>query len=406
MATTLSLLNKTRKDFPILGRNVNGKPLAYLDNAATSQKPRQVIEAISGYYENYNANIHRGIHRLSEEATSAYEEAHKKAASLIGAGEGEIIFTKNTTESLNLLAYSIGLTLRPGDEIVLTEAEHHSNLVPWQQVAKITQSQVKFAQVNEKGELDMEHFQSLVTRNTRIVAAAHVTNAFGAINPIREMSDIAHSEGALMVVDAAQSVPHMPVSASQLGCDFIAFSSHKMLGPTGIGVLYGRKSELEKMHPFLYGGDMIREVSYEETKFNELPWKFEAGTPNISGAVGFGAAIDYLCKTGLDNVQSHEQALTSHALKRLAEEKDVLVYGPEKRAGIISFNIGNVHPHDAAAILDMEGIAVRAGHHCAMPLMKKMGLQGTVRASFYLYNTKAEIDRLAEALEKIRKVFK
>ncbi|MBI3052294.1 cysteine desulfurase [Candidatus Woesearchaeota archaeon] len=406
MATTLSLLTKTRKDFPILGRNVNGKPLAYLDNAATSQKPRQVIEAISAYYENYNANIHRGIHRLSEEATAAYEEAHKKAAGLIGAREGEIIFTKNTTESLNLLAYSIGLTLRPGDEIVLTEAEHHSNLVPWQQVAKITQSQVKFAQVNEKGELDMEHFQSLVTRNTRIVAAAHVTNAFGAINPVKEMAEIAHSEGALMVVDAAQSVPHMPVSASQLGCDFIAFSSHKMLGPTGIGVLYGRKSELEKMHPFLYGGDMIKEVSYEETKFNELPWKFEAGTPNISGAIGFGAAIDYLCKIGLDSVQSHEQALTRHALKRLAEEKDVLVYGPEKRAGIISFNIGNVHPHDAAAILDMEGIAVRAGHHCAMPLMKKMGLQGTVRASFYLYNTKAEIGRLAEALEKVRKVFK
>ncbi len=399
-------VESVRNDFPILKRTVNGKPLVYLDNAATSQKPKQVIESLRDYYENYNANVHRGIHRLSEEATQEYEKAHEKAANLISASFPEIIFTKNTTESLNLLAYSLGMRLEKGDEIVLSEMEHHSNLVPWQQIAKIKGLKVKFARV-DNGILDMEHFASILSSRTKIVSMAHVSNVFGSIAPIREISRMAHEKNAVMVVDAAQSVPHMPVDIKSLGCDFLAFSSHKMLGPTGIGVLYGKKHLLESMDPFLYGGDMIREVGYEDTRFNELPWKFEAGTPNIADGIAFGVAVDYLRKIGLENVFEHEAALADYALDRLSQNADIKIYGPMKgRAGVISFNIGKVHSHDVAAILDQEGIAIRAGHHCAMPMMEKMGINGAARASFYLYNTMEEIDILDLSLEKVRKVFR
>ncbi len=407
MDAGLKLLNVEllRNDFPILSRKVNSTPLVYLDNAATTQKPRHVIAAIRDYYENYNANVHRGIHALSEEATEAYEAAHGKAAKLIGADFEEIVFTRNTTESINLLAYSLGLQLKKSDEILLSEMEHHSNLVPWQQIAKKVGAKVKYARITSEGLIDTDDFAAALSRKTKIVSIAHVSNVLGTINPVKEMARIAHDNGALFVVDAAQSVPHMPVDVKQLGCDFLAFSSHKMLGPTGIGVLYGRKELLDSMQPFIYGGDMIREVTFEGTRFNELPWKFEAGTPNIAGAIGFGAAIGYLKKVGMDNVFWHEKVLADYAVEQLMSEPGVTVYGPKERAGIVSFNIGTIHAHDVAAILDQEGIAIRGGHHCAMPLMSKLGISGSARASFYLYNTKEEVDALVSALGRVRKVF-
>ena len=393
-----------RKDFPILGRKVNGKSLVYLDNAATSQKPLQVIDAISQYYKVYNSNVHRGIHKLSEEATVEYERAHSKSASLINSSFEEIVFTKNTTESINLLAYSLGLRLQKGDEILLSEMEHHSNLVPWQQIAKMRKAVVKYVCVTADGLLEMDDFHSKLGKRTKIVSVAHVSNVLGTINPVKEMARAVHDAGALFVVDAAQSVPHMPVDVMSIGCDFLAFSAHKMLGPTGIGVLYGKKDLLEEMPPFLYGGDMIREVSFEDSRFNDLPWKFEAGTPNIAGAVGFGAAIDYLKKVGLENIFGHEKNLAAYALKLLSDAK-VEIYGPKVRTGVVSFNLAGIHAHDVAAILDQEGIAVRGGHHCAMPLMKKLNINGSVRASFYLYNTKDDVEALAAALSKVWKVF-
>ncbi len=399
-------IEKIRKDFPILRRKVNGKPLVYLDNAATSQKPRQVIDSLKDYYENYNSNIHRGIHQLSEEATEGYEKAHEKASQFISVKPEEIIFTKNTTESINLLAYSIGMNLKKGDEILLSEMEHHSNLVPWQQIAKIRSLKLRFVEVDKSGVLDMESFSSLLSRKTKLVSITHVSNVLGTINPVREMAKEAHDFGALFVVDAAQSVPHMPVDAGSIGCDFLAFSSHKMLGPTGIGVLYGKRELLEKMQPFMYGGDMIREVSFKDSKFNDLPWKFEAGTPDIAGGIAFGVAVDYLNRVGMDSVFGHEQSLTHYALKRLLSEPDIEIYGPTvRRAGVVSFNLGSIHAHDVAAILDQQGIAVRGGHHCAMPLMGKLGIAGCARASFYLYSTKQEIDALISSLGKVRKVF-
>ncbi len=407
MAAGLKLLNveSLRGDFPILRRKINGKPLIYLDNAATSQKPRQVIDAVRDYYENYNANVHRGIHSLSEEATDAYEAAHGKASSLINADFEEVVFTKNTTESINLLAYSLGMQLGSGDEVLLSEMEHHSNLVPWQQIAKKVGAKVRYVKVSGEGLIDMDDFSASISSRTRIVSIAHVSNVLGTINPVREMAKIAHDNGSLFVVDAAQSVPHMPVDVKSIGCDFLAFSSHKMLGPTGIGVLYGRLGLLEDMQPFIYGGDMIREVTFDSTRFNELPWKFEAGTPDIAGAIGFGAAIDYLKNIGMESVFSHGQRLSRYASDKLLSEPGTVLYGPKERAGIVSFNIGNIHAHDVAAILDQEGIAIRGGHHCAMPLMSKLGIAGSARASFYLYNTKEEVDALVSSLGRVRKVF-
>jgi cysteine desulfurase/selenocysteine lyase len=399
---------KLRKDFPILKRKVHGKQLVYLDNAATTQKPKAVIDAIKDYYENYNANIHRSIHVLGEEATAAYEEAHKKVADFINADFEEVIFTKSTTESLNLLAYSLTSDLKPGDEIVISEMEHHSNFVPWQQLALKKNLKLKFIEINKDGTLNDESIKNNITNKTKIVSITHVSNVLGTVNDVKKIAKIAHENNALMIVDAAQSVPHMKVDVKDLDVDFLAFSGHKMLGPTGIGVLYGKKELLKEMQPFLYGGEMIKEVTFKQTKFNDLPWKFEAGTPNIAQGIGLGYAIDYLNKIGMENIENHEKGLVKYAYEKLSKIKEVEIYGPstEKRSGLIAFNVKGIHAHDTSQILDGEGIAIRAGHHCAMPLASKLGIAASARASFYLYNTKEEIDKLIEGIHKVIKVFK
>ena len=403
--TQLMDIEKIRKDFPILNVKVHGKPLVYLDNAATTQKPKVVIDAITDYYENYNANIHRSIHKLGEEATKAYEEAHRKVADFINADFEEVIFTKSTTESLNLLAYSLINSLKPGDEIVISQMEHHSNFVPWQQLALKKNLKLKFIEINKEGLLDENSIKENITNKTKIVSLTHVSNVLGTINNIEEIGKIAHENNALMIVDAAQSVPHMPVDVKKLDCDFLAFSGHKMLGPTGIGVLNGKKELLQKMDPFLYGGDMIKEVTFENTTFNDLPWKFEAGTANIAQAIGLGAAIDYLNKIGMENIESYEKELVRYAYDKLSGIKEIEIYGPKERSGLISFNVKNIHAHDTAQILDGEGIAVRAGHHCAMPLASKLGIVASARASFYLYNTQEEINKLVDGIKKVIEVF-
>ncbi len=396
-----------RRDFPILARKINGKRLAYLDNAATTQKPKQVIAAIKDYYEKHNSNVHRAVHTLSGEATEIYDKAHEKAASFINAeGYEEIIFTKNTTESINIVANHFAKTLGKGEEIVLSRMEHHSNLVPWQNAARISGARIKYADIDKNGELSIGQLKELITKRTKVVAVTHASNVLGTINNVRKIAELAHDRGALAAVDGAQSVPNMPVDVKKIGCDFLAFSAHKMLGPTGAGVLYGRKELLEKMEPLTFGGDMISEVTFESASWNELPWKFEAGTPNVAGAAGFSAAIDYLRKIGMDDVRRHELQLTRYAMKKLSGIEELEIYGPpaEKRTGVVSFNIKGVHPHDVSTILDREGIAVRGGHHCAMPLMGLLGIQGSTRASFYIYNTKDEIGRLATALSEARKI--
>lgn len=398
-------IEKIREDFPILRRMIYGKKIAYLDNAATTQKPKQVIDAIKKYYEGYNANVHRSIHKLSEEATEEYEGAHKKTAELINADFEEIIFTKNTTESINLVASSFaGNNLSKGDKIVLTEMEHHSNIVPWQQIAAEKGAKIEYIQIDENGNLDEEDAINKL-KNAKIFSFSHISNVLGTINNAGELTKIAHENNAAVLLDAAQSVPHKKVDSRKINCDFMAFSAHKMLGPTGVGILFGKKEFLEEMQPFIYGGDMIREVTFEKATWNDLPWKFEAGTPNIEGAIGLSAAIDYLKKAGIQRIEEYENELTEYALQKLNEIKDVEVYGPEKRAAIISFNIKKLHSHDVASILDREGICIRAGHHCAMPLMSKLKINGAARASFYLYNTKEEIDRLIEGIEKVRRMF-
>src|SRR3989338_7214081 len=395
--------NRIREDFPILKRKIYGKPLVYLDNAATTQKPRQVIRAINDYYENYNSNVHRAVHLLSQEATKAYDDAHEKVGNLIGAKIEEVAFTKNTTESLNMVASSLGQKLKKDDEIILTRMEHHSNMVPWQQAAKRTGAALKYAEIDGNGELDMRQMRQLIGKKTKIIAFTHISNVLGTINPAKEIIAAAKEAGAITVVDAAQSVPHMLVDVKKLDCDFLAFSAHKMLGPTGIGVLYGKEEMLENMEPMLYGGDMISEASYEDAKWNELPWKFEAGTPNVAGAVGMAAAVEYLQKIGMQNIQEHEKKLTATAMKKLRQIEGLTIYGPEapKRGGLVAFGMDGVHTHDVSALLDLQGIAVRGGHHCAMPLAKLLGINGSTRASFYIYNTPEEVDMLADALENV-----
>ena len=399
-------IEQIRNDFPILQRKIHSKPLIYFDNAATSQKPRQVIEAMDDYYKNHNANIHRSIHQIGEEATELYEKAHERTADFINADSYQnIVFTKNTTESLNLLAYSLTSKLKKGDEIVISQMEHHSNFVPWQQLAKQRGLNLNFIRIDEEGNLDQNSVQENINKKTKIVSLTHVSNVLGTINPIKEIAKIAHENEAMMVVDGAQSVPHMPVDVKQLDADFFAFSGHKMLGPTGIGVLYGKKELLEEMQPFLYGGEMIREVSFDDTAFNELPWKFEAGTMNIAEAAGLGAAIDYLKNTGMEQIKNRDKELADYAMAQLKEIDWIKTYGPRERGAVISFNVDGVHAHDVAQILDSEGIAVRAGHHCCMPLMSVLGLAAAARASFYLYNTEKEIDNFIEALYKVKKIF-
>jgi cysteine desulfurase/selenocysteine lyase len=399
-----------REDFPILQRQVHGKPLVYLDNAATTQKPQAVIEALVHFYEHHNANIHRAIHALGEEATGAYEETRAKVARFIDAPRPEcIVFTRNTTESINLVAYAWGRqNIGPGDEIVLTEMEHHSNLVPWQRLAQETGATVKYIGVTDEGLLALDGLDNFIGERTKLVAVTQVSNALGTINPVEEIVAAAHRRGAVAVVDGAQSAPHMPVDVQALDCDFFAFSAHKMLGPTGVGVLYGRYELLDAMQPFLSGGEMIRRVRLDSTTWNDVPWKFEGGTPNIADVIAFSAALDYLSALGMANVRAHEEELTAYALRRLRQREELVIYGPldaSRRGGVVSFNYPDIHPHDVGTILDREGVAIRAGHHCAQPLMRRFGVAGTVRASFYIYNTAEEVDALLGGIEKVRAFF-
>jgi len=411
-----------RADFPILERKVGGDvstpgegegddtPLVYLDNAATTQKPKQVVEAIVDYYYGYNANVHRGIHSLSQEASVAYEEAHDRAAEFVGASGGreELVFTKNTTEAINLIAYAWGLNeLGPGDSVVLTEMEHHASLVTWQQVCKKTGAELRFVRVDDDGRLDMDHAADLIDDTTAMVSVVHVSNTLGTINPVSALADMAHDVGAYILVDGAQSAPTRPVDVEAIDADFFAFSGHKMCGPTGIGCLYGKRSILAEMEPYLYGGDMIRRVTYEESTWEDLPWKFEAGTPIIAQGIGLAAAIDYLEDIGMERIQRHEERLAEYAYDRLTEFDDVTVYGPpgDDRGGLVAFNVDGVHAHDLSSIVNDYGVAIRAGDHCTQPLHDKLGVAASARAAFYVYNTTDEIDVLIDAVDDARDLF-
>jgi cysteine desulfurase/selenocysteine lyase len=404
-------IDQVRRDFPILERTVHGKQLVYLDNAATTQKPRQVIDALVHYYEHYNANIHRGLHTLAEEATAAYEAARLKAGRFINAEhpEQEIIFTRNTTEAINLVANAWGRKfLQPGDEIVFTAMEHHSNLVPWQLIALGTGAKLRFIEIDNEGKLIWDDVVAKIGEKTKIVAITQMSNVLGTINPIKEIAELAHRFGAMVMVDGAQSVPHMPVDVREMDCDFLAFSSHKMLGPTGVGVLYGKRDVLNAMNPFLGGGEMIKRVTYEASTYADLPHKFEAGTPNIADVIAFGAAIDYLEDIGMEAVRAHEIAITQYAIDTLSAVEGVTVYGPKDahdKGGAVTFNYGDVHPHDLSQVLDQHGIAIRAGHHCAQPLMRRLDCVATARASFYIYNKPEEVDALVEALGAVDRIF-
>jgi cysteine desulfurase / selenocysteine lyase len=400
---------KVRADFPIFEQEIRGKPLAYLDSAVSAHKPRQVLDKLRTFYETSYANVHRGVYTLSELATAEYEGAREKVARLINAPEPrELIFTHGATESINLVAYAWGLdNLGPGDVVVVTELEHHSNFVPWQYIAKRTGATFKAIPLDDRGELQLDALGEIEQAgNVKVVANNLVSNALGTINPIEKLSAWAHERGAIMVVDAAQAAPHHAIDVQELGCDFLAFSSHKMCGPTSVGALWGRAELLESMAPFNLGGHMIRSVKLEETTWGQIPFKFEAGTQPIAEAVGFGAAVDYLTDVGIGAIEEHERELLVYALDKLAEIPGLTAYGPEpeRRAGIVSFNLDDVHPHDVAQILDMEGVAIRAGHHCCQPLMAKLGVAATNRASFYLYTVPEEIDRLAEGLRKAHKL--
>jgi cysteine desulfurase/selenocysteine lyase len=399
-----------RGDFPILSRQVHGKPLVYLDSAASSQKPKVVLETLDTYYKTYNANVHRGVYEISELATAAQEKARVKVARFINARQSkQIVFTRNTSESINLVAYSWGgANIHAGDLIVLTEMEHHSNLVPWQLLARRSGARLEFIPVTDDGLLDLDKYTQLLQEQPKLVAFTHMSNVLGTINPVKQMTAQAHAAGAIVLVDGAQSVPHLPVDVQDLDVDFYCFSGHKMLGPTGIGVLYGKRPLLEAMPPFMGGGEMIRTVHLRESTWNDLPWKFEAGTPAIAEAIGLGAAVDYLNELGMAAVRQHEQEITAYAMEQLRSVPELTIYGPpaELRGGVVSFTLGDIHPHDLASILDQEvGVAIRAGHHCAQPLMERYGLAATARASFYVYTTRADIDTLVQGLHKARQVF-
>ncbi|MDS9472757.1 cysteine desulfurase [Sporosarcina pasteurii] len=405
------MLNKDiRNHFPILNQEINGHPLVYLDSAATSQKPQKVIDAIKHYYEYENSNVHRGVHTLGNRATEAYEGAREKVRRFVNAkSTEEIIFTRGTTTALNLVAQSYGqANVQEGDEIVITHMEHHSNIIPWQQLARAKGATLNYIDLESDGTISLDKVREVITDRTKIVAIMHVSNVLGTINPIQEITEIAHAHGAVMVVDGAQAAPHIKVDVEALDCDFYAFSGHKMGAPTGIGVLYGKKRLLENMEPVEFGGEMIDFVGLQESTWKELPWKFEGGTPIIAGAVGLGAAIDYLEEIGLDNIERHEHELAAYALERFKDVEGLTIYGPmnaDERAGVITFNLEGVHPHDLATVLDMNGIAVRAGHHCAQPLMKWLDVSSTARASFYVYNTKEDVDRLVDGLRTAKEYF-
>ncbi|CAC97735.1 cysteine desulfurase [Listeria innocua] len=403
-------IQKIRADFPILAQEINEKPLAYLDNAATSQKPKQVIAALTHYYEFDNANVHRGVHTLAARATDAYESARGKVAKFIHAREvAEIIFTRGTTSAINLVVDSYAeANIEAGDEIVISYLEHHSNLIPWQQLAKRKGAVLKYIELEEDGTISVEQAKKTIDEKTKIVALAHVSNVLGTITPIKEIAAIAHQFGAVILVDGAQAVPHMEVDVVDLDADFYAFSGHKMMAPTGIGALYGKRELLDAMEPTEFGGEMIDFVELYDSTWKELPWKFEAGTPIIGGAIALGAAIDYLAEVGLANIHAHEQALASYAIEEMSKIEGITIYGPKdasKRCGLVTFNLEGAHPHDIATILDEDGIAIRAGHHCAQPLMKWLDVSSTARASFYIYNTKEEIDALIDGLKLTKEYF-
>ena len=400
-----------RNDFPIFKKKINGKELVYLDNASTTQKPYSVIESITDFYTNYNSNIHRAVYQLAEEATELYEQSRKKIANFINVRPEEIVFTRNTTESINLIAHSWARSnLKKDDGIALTEIEHHSNIVPWQILCQEIGTRLEYVGIDENGFLDLEHMIELISsKKVKLVSLSHMSNVLGTIVPIERIIKIAHEYGIPVIVDGAQSVPHMPVNVKSMDCDFLVFSAHKMLGPTGVGVLYAKKEFLENMRPFMGGGDMIKEVFKFHTNYNDVPYKFEAGTPNIADVVGFGAAIDYLEKIGMENIRRHEISLTEYALESILSLKYVTVYGPRDpkyRGGVISFNIADIHPHDLATIMNDYGIAIRSGHHCAQVLMQRLDVPATSRASFYIYNTKEDIDKFVYAIKEAGRIFK
>lgn len=396
-----------KKDFPIFSKKINGKKIIYLDNAATTQKPFQVIQAEKKFYEETNSNIHRGMNFLSQKATEMYEEAHEKTAKFIKAKDmQEIIFTKNTTESLNLLSYVLESKLKRGDEILLTKMEHHANIVPWQQLAKRKKIKLKYANITKELTIDLNDLEKKINKKTKIMAFTMASNILGTITPSKEICKIGKEKGIITIADGAQAIPHIEINAKKTDFDFLAFSAHKMLGPMGIGVLYGKKEHLEKLPPFLTGGDMITTVTLQKSEWNKLPWKFEAGTPNVGGAIGFSKAIDYLKKIGMENITEHEKKLIKYSIKRINEIKGIKTYTPKgQKTGIISFNLNKVHPHDLATILDNKGIAIRTGNHCAQPLLNELGIESIARASFYIYNTTKDIDALVQGIEETKKIF-
>jgi len=403
-------MNDIRKYFPVLNQEVNGHPLVYLDSAATSQKPTQVLEVLKKYYEFDNSNVHRGVHTLGNRATDSYEGAREKIRKFINANSTEeIIYTRGTTTSINTVAAAYGrANVNEGDEIVITKMEHHSNFIPWQQLAKQQKAVLKFIELEEDGTISLETVRNTITPKTKIVAVTMASNVLGTINPVKEITEIAHENGAITVIDAAQGAPHMPIDVQDIDCDFLAFSGHKMCGPTGIGVLYGKKAHLENMEPIEFGGEMIDFVDLYDSTWKELPWKFEGGTPNIAGAIGLGAAIDFLNEIGLENIAKHEHELVEYAIAEMEKVGGISIYGPldpSKRCGLITFNLDGVHPHDLATILDMNGIAIRAGHHCAQPLMKWLQCTATARASFYMYNSKEDVDAFVAGLRMAKEYF-
>ncbi|OFI46641.1 cysteine desulfurase [Floricoccus penangensis] len=400
---------KIRKDFPILDQIVNDEPLVYLDNAATTQKPTAVLDTIRYYYEHDNANVHRGVHTLAERATHDYEASREKLRKFINASSTkEVLFTRGTTTGLNWVAKYAEQILKEGEEIVISIMEHHSNIIPWQQAAAKTGAVLKFVYLDENQELDMQGLKEAITDKTKFVSITHASNVLGVLNPVKEIAEIAHEHGAIMVVDGAQSTPHMKIDVQDLNCDFFTLSGHKMVGPTGIGVLYGKEKYLNDMNPIEFGGEMIDFVYEQSATWKELPWKFEAGTPNIAGAIGLGAAVDYLEELGMDEIHAYETELVNYVMPKLKEIEGLVIYGPDdisKRSGVISFNLDNLHPHDVATAMDMEGVAVRAGHHCAQPLIEYLDVPATARASFYFYNTKEDCDKLVDALIKTKEFF-
>ncbi len=400
-------IQSVREAFPILNQDVNGHPLVYLDSSATSQKPVAVIEAIDEYYRLHNSNVHRGVHTLGSRATDLYEGAREKVRHFINANSTkEIIFNRGTTTAINIVAQSYGLAnVKAGDEIVITQMEHHSNIIPWQQVAKRTGATLKYIPLQPDGSVNLEDARATITSNTKIVAIAHVSNVLGTVNPVKEITKIAHENNAVILIDGAQAVPHMKVDVQDINCDFYAFSGHKMLAPTGIGALYGKEALLKEMEPVEFGGEMIDFVELHDSTWKELPWKFEGGTPIIAGAVGLGAAIDFLTEIGMDKIYQYEKKLVKYALEQMRTIDEITIFGPEERAGLVTFNLEGVHSHDLSTVLDTEGIAIRAGHHCAQPLMKWLGVTSTARASMYLYNNEDDIDRLVAGLKKTKEYF-